>query len=118
MSKMAEPKFSPGPWYAPHLSTARENSSCRCQSICEERYAGGIATVHINNGIPLVSDGGNDAPPEEEAKANGFLISAAPDLYASLDELFDYHGGAANALEDEYVVDRANAALAKARGET
>lgn len=32
-------------------------------------------------------------------------------LRASLEEILDYTGGAANALDDEYVIDRARAAL-------
>lgn len=40
----------------------------------------------------------------------------AHDLRAALDELLNYSGGAAHALEDEYVIERARAALAKAGG--
>jgi hypothetical protein len=53
-----------------------------------------------------------------EQNANARLISAAPELYEALDELLNYSGGAEHALDDPYVVERAEAALAKARGET
>lgn len=42
------------------------------------------------------------------------LFAAAPDLYESLLEILNYEGGATSALEDEYVVERAMAALEKA----
>lgn len=50
------------------------------------------------------------------ASATAVLFAAAPDLYAALEEILDYSGGADNALDDEYVMDRAHAALAKAIG--
>ena len=53
-----------------------------------------------------------DKLPIEDAN----LIAAAPDLLSSLEELLDYSGGADNALEDRYVMERAMAAIAKARG--
>ena len=81
---MNEPKFTPGPWYPPHLSTATDSDKCRCRSIVDEGYAGGIATIHLWNGIESIRAGGNDAPPEEEARANGFLIATSPELYARL----------------------------------
>lgn len=46
--------------------------------------------------------------------ANARLIAAAPDLLAALEEILDYRGGAESALHDEYVVERARAAVAKA----
>lgn len=42
--------------------------------------------VHIGNGKPI-GDGGNDAPPRDEAIANMHLIAAAPDLLAALKAL-------------------------------
>jgi len=53
---------------------------------------------------------------DEAARANARLIAAAPDLLDSLSEIFDYAGGADSALHDEYVMDRARAAIAKAEG--
>lgn len=45
------------------------------------------------------------------------LYQAAPDLLEALKEIRDYRGGADSALEDEYVMARVDAAIAKARGE-
>ena len=53
---------------------------------------------------------------DEAARSNARLIAAAPDLLDSLSEIFDYAGGADSALHDEYVMDRARAAIAKAEG--
>ena len=59
--------------------------------------------------------------PEVDWDAYAVLMASAPEqqakidaLYEALKELLDYSGGADNALEDEYVTDRARAALAKA----
>ncbi|UAY76000.1 hypothetical protein [Pseudoxanthomonas sp. X-1] len=50
------------------------------------------------------------------AAANARLIAAAPELLAVLQEIVGYSGGAQTALDDEYVMERAAAALAKATG--
>jgi hypothetical protein len=64
---------TPGPWYPGHLGTA---STCQCRSIVDDgSYMGAIATVHVDNGIPI-GEGGNDAPPAEEAAANMRYIAA------------------------------------------
>lgn len=68
-------KCTPGPWHAGCITD--DDSTCNCRSICDEGYAGGIATVHVDNGITLIAEGGNDAPPFEEAKANCAYIAAA-----------------------------------------
>lgn len=68
---------TPGPWNAGHLG--RPDISCECRYILSEGYAGSIAEVSVGNGKP-VGDGGNDAPPYDEAVANMRLIAAAPDL--------------------------------------
>lgn len=117
MSKIA---WTPGPWYPPHLCD--DTTTCNCRSIIDGGYAGGIASVHVHNGIALVSEGGNDAPPLNEAKANGRLIAAAPELYEALaallggdDKLQVGIGG--NPIYVEAFLAKARAALAKARGE-
>lgn len=117
---MSEPRWSPGPWYPPHLSD--DTTSCDCRSIVNEGYAGGIATVHVDNGILLISEGGNDCPPLEEAQANGFLIAAAPELDAALEPLIGIARMCAMQTGDRIgYIDRAiklaEAARAKARGE-
>ena len=48
----------------------------------------------------------------EEAEANAALIAAAPDMYEVLEDLLKYKG----VMSDEST-ERANAAIAKARGE-
>lgn len=64
---------TPGPWYPGHLGT---DSTCQCRSIVDDGgYMGAIATVHVDNGL-AVGDGGNDAPPTEEAAANMRYIAA------------------------------------------
>ena len=45
------------------------------------------------------------------------LIAAAPELLDVIQEILDYSGGANSALDDEYVVERARAVVAKAKGE-
>ena len=49
-------------------------------------------------------------------EANARLIAAAPDMLDCLHEIIDYRGGADSALNDEYVMDRVYAAIAKATG--
>lgn len=86
--------FTPGPWYPPHLSD--DTTKCNCHSVVSESYAGGICSVDVNNGIPSISDGGNDAPPLEEAKANGIVIALVPDLIRELkyvSKLFELYSG-------------------------
>lgn len=61
------PGVSDGPWHEGCF--ANDETTCQCKSVLNEGYAGAIATVHVNNGL-LVGEGGNDAPPAEEAKAN------------------------------------------------
>lgn len=51
-----------------------------------------------------------------EKKANAALLSAAPDLLDALQEIISYRGGAESSLEDEYVMQRVNDAIAKAKG--
>lgn len=73
--------FTPGPWHAPHF--ADDTCTCNCRSVVSECYAGAICTVEFDNGL-RIEDGGNDAPPLEQAKANARLIAAAPELLEAL----------------------------------
>jgi hypothetical protein len=59
-----------------------------------------------------------NGPDWPEGEANARLIAAAPDLLEALKELVDYNGGAASALEDEYVMERVSSAIAKAEGQS
>jgi hypothetical protein len=86
---MTKPKFSPGPWYWDDEGFLLDAEGNLLIEGCDEL------------------DGDDPS-----------LVAASRCLYNSLSEILDYRGGAANALEDEYVEDRAKAALAKARGET
>ena len=65
-----------GPWHAPCFATVIDG--CDCRYVLSEGYAGSICEVSIDNGIRLVTEGGNDCPPLEEAKANAHLIADAP----------------------------------------
>src|SRR5689334_5545844 len=58
---------TPGPWHAGCL--ADDLSSCNCRTILSETCCGGIGEVFVDNSLPI-PEGGNDAPPLEEAKAN------------------------------------------------
>lgn len=53
---------------------------------------------------------------KDEELANAHLIASAPELLEALEEILDYRGGATNALLDPYVMERAQAAIAKAKG--
>lgn len=54
-------------------------------------------------------------PSQEDAKQIAADHNLVPELVAALEEILYYTGGAENALEDEYVMDRAQAALNKAK---
>ena len=102
-------KHTPGPWEIPHL--ADDNCMCDCSSVVEQRYAGGICHIHVDNGIKSISDGGNDCPPLDEAKANAHLIAAAPELLEALEVFVEItEGRGAVKLQ-------AIAAITKAKGE-
>src|SRR5690606_38077237 len=69
----AAKKATPGPLWSPHF--VRDDHSCECRMILGEHGPmGGIAQIQVNNGLP-VGEGGNDAPPLEEAKANAEHIA-------------------------------------------
>lgn len=64
-----------GPWLAGHLCD--DEHPCNCASILSDTgIMGAVATVHHDNGLPI-SEGGNDAPPLREAKANQKHIAEA-----------------------------------------
>jgi len=64
----------------PHeLSTgclANHETTCDCAYIFDEGHMGGIGQVFIDNGLP-VSEGGNDAPSKDLARAYLNLIVGA-----------------------------------------
>ena len=77
-------KASPGPWSVPHLSKPEDDpTKCRCPYVLSEGYFGSICDISVDNGLK-VSDGGNDSPPLEEARANGELIGIGRELIPDL----------------------------------
>lgn len=61
-----------GVWSGGHLSDSEH--PCNCPYIFDNGHAGGIASVHVDNGLPI-SEGGNDAPSKELASAIQKYIS-------------------------------------------
>lgn len=47
---------------------------------------------------------------EQDVLKRARIIAAAPDLFDSLNDIICYSGGADNATEDEYIMERANIA--------
>lgn len=107
------------PWECkPHIMDS--SHKCNCTSWCEEFYAGGILSVHVSNGIPLVSEGGNDAPPFEEAKANAIFIDRAIHAFYPMFEALSFciKSDGSECLGDHPAqLAKARAAIAKALGE-
>lgn len=98
-----------GPWHPGHLGD--EDQRCQCTGIVDEGYAGGIASVHVSNGIPSVAHGGNDAPPKEEAAANMKLICEMRNSIEPLLDCAEVLSDIARGLPDCPARDAANAAL-------
>lgn len=73
LRKLAE-QATPGPWEPGHL--ADDSHPCNCKGIFDGSYAGGLFHAVVDNELPI-SEGGNDGPPLEEAKANLRYIAAA-----------------------------------------
>jgi len=73
-------KHTPGPWSVPHF--ACDDTTCECGSVLSDsqRGMGAIATVHVSKEGADWREG--DHEPPEIAKANAYLIAAAPDLLA------------------------------------
>lgn len=64
-----------GEWHAGHI--ADDAHPCNCDYVLSDSgYMGSIARISVDNGLPI-SEGGNDSPPLEEAKANLRFIAAA-----------------------------------------
>ena len=75
-------KATPGEWAAGHFGT---DYICQCSYVLSETCMGSICDVSVNNG-KLIADGGNDAPPANEAAANLQLI---PAMKNALPQLLD-----------------------------
>ena len=67
-----EAKATTAPWHPGCLHD--DNNPCNCKSILSETCMGAVASVDFDNGL-RVGEGGNDAPPIEEAKANQEFIA-------------------------------------------
>lgn len=104
-------EHTPGPWHAGHMTDI--DAKCNCRSVVSEHYFGAIAVIPKRSDGPL-GEGGNDAPPEDEAIANARLIAAAPDLLAALGAVMERFGPG---TMDESVFAMATEALIKATGE-
>lgn len=69
---------------------ADDDHPCNCAHIFDGGHAGGIGQVYIGNGLPI-SDGGNDCPDRDLAKAYlRLLVGAANALPALLDKVEKY----------------------------
>ena len=76
--------------HAGHL--ADDTHTCDCAYIFDDGHAGGIAQVLINNGLP-VSEGGNDAPQKDLAKAYLRLLVAAANALPELLDMLEERNG-------------------------
>lgn len=105
-----ERKWTPGPWSVPHFAT--NDCKCNCKYILANYGGmGSIATVDVCESMEM--PWGDDVGPDmDQATANAYLISAAPDLYEALHEAQEILEAMGVATEKE------EAALAKAQGET
>lgn len=102
---MTEPKHTPGPWF--HEGTHVFVDS-RYQVCCGRWYNECCGNPDIAGDYgPIADTSERDAP----------LISAAPDLYAALDQLLDDMGDEGLSV-CQAAKDQAKAALAKARGDS
>lgn len=97
---MSETKFTPGHWV----------------------YAGRLGFGHLISPNIAVAYGGDGSGRADDGLANANLIAAAPDLYAALCDLLENEkyqtmvGGNPRAVDA--MLERARAALSKARGQT
>lgn len=91
-------EHTPGPWDLHHQSPEFRGGDCDWSLQTEEAGAFLLFCHH----------------PKAPAEANARLIAAAPDMLACLQEIVAYRGGAESALDDPYVMERVNDAIAKA----
>ncbi len=96
-------KATQGEWSVPHFATAKDENDCDCTYVLSETMCGAVCSVHIDNG-KKVSEGGNDCPPLEEAKANGELIAFAVN---NLGKLLDVAEAAKQYVDSEEAEARA-----------
>ena len=112
MSKQSA--WTPGPWHATN-HFANPDTPCNCAYVLSEGYAGGICEIAVDNGRNI-ADGGNDAPPAEEAAANARLIAAAPCLFEALHNMVALAERHFTDAPETLALNAAVNALAKAKG--
>ena len=101
-------KFTPGPW---HLEDARgvEDEHLFWEVLGDsDVYRGFLATLQHSEGISGTT--------REENDANALLVSAAPELYVALERIGRVAAVELTGKRDD-VLEQAQSALAKARGE-
>jgi hypothetical protein len=90
MEEKLEFKGTKGEWYMPHLSD--DNAKCNCPFVLCDSLHSSIGTIKVIEleVLPEQEKGTsfeNEYPTLEEAKANGKLIAAAPDLLKAIQGL-------------------------------
>lgn len=112
-------KATPGPWMAETPAVCGSEGFLGCERT--PIYGWAIRPKGTSDTIAVLSAGENSL---EEQTANGHLIAAAPDLYEALEALSCWDESLIDAVfpgEEREIwrehLDRASAALAKARGE-
>ena len=111
---------TPGPWTVPHF--ARPDVDCECGYVLTDGYMGAVATVHCSGkGNPILN---GDNPKFDEAVANAYLISSAPDLLSAAKNLDEFAWSAVtpdckeSAEYLQKLIDALRTAIAKAEGRT
>ena len=97
---MSETKWTPGPWRVGFEGSAtsqlaERNKDCDCPPFAFGQTVGVVCN-----------------------RSDAHLIAAAPELYQALEELAEEASWSAAAVDKNGALDKALAALAKARGET
>lgn len=108
-----ETKWAPGPWYV----SSNGNISNTVMAVTGRWEFGDYSECVCLFQSALGPGSHKFRDEEENAKANAHLIAAAPELYEALEKLEKL----ARVSEDyffDHAVDRAQKALAKARGES
>ena len=72
LQSMAE-AATPGLWDPGHL--CEDDMACNCPWVFSQTCFGAVCEILFDNGLPI-SEGGNDNPPLEQAKANQRYIGA------------------------------------------
>lgn len=96
--------FTKGPW---HIKAHTANSPAEITAGCDWTVYGADETM-------VCFEGGRT----DSAAANASLIAAAPDLYEALKELIDMDVAYQRGQKVSDAVDKARAALAKAKGKS